>query len=165
MQKGGRSGPSTLLGRQLHCRPVVAVQLPPQPSAVKGGWALAVLGVLLLAGCSRGDRPSLGLVSGTVTLDGKPLAGARVIFEPVEGGRASTASTDNEGRYELIYIRTDKGAKVGPHNVRIFAGNSEQGRAEVVPARYNLQTTLRVEVKPGENERNFELTSGPQALP
>ncbi len=135
------------------------------PPHLNCGWALAVLGMLFLAGCSRGDRPSLGLVSGTVTLDGKPLAGARVIFEPVEGGRASTSTTDSRGRYELIYIRTDKGAKVGPHNVRIFAGNADLGRAEVVPPRYNLQTTLRVEVKPGENERNFELLSGPQSSP
>ena len=100
------------------------------------------------------------MVSGTVTLDGKPLADARVIFEPAEGGRASTGLTNAEGKYELIYIRKDKGAKLGPHLVRISVTNPDAANRELLPARYNAQTTLRADVKPGSNEINFTLTSG-----
>ena len=126
--------------------------------------AAAVVCLLLLSGCRHGDRPPLGMVSGTVTLDGKPLADARVIFEPAEGGRASTGSTDAEGKYELIYIRKDKGAKLGPHLVRISVTNPDAANVELLPARYNAQTTLRADVKPGSNEINFTLTSGRVAI-
>ena len=99
-------------------------------------------------------------MSGIVTFDGKPLAKARLTsFEPVEGGRASVGETDANGRYELTYIRKDKGAKVGSHCIRITAANSDEDKAEVVPPQYNRQTTLRAEVKPGTNECNFSLAS------
>ena len=113
----------------------------------------------VLAGCGQGDRPPLGMVHGTVTLDGKPLAGARLTFEPVEPGRASTGITDDDGKYELIYIRDDRGAKVGGHLVRISAPNPNSDGAELLPPRYNTQSTLKKEVKRGDNSIDFPLTS------
>ncbi len=38
--------------------------------------------LLTLAGCGHGDRPDLGQVHGTVTLNGKPLAGAGRVSSP-----------------------------------------------------------------------------------
>jgi hypothetical protein len=125
-------------------------------SVVRGLLACTAVGLLLLSACSRGDKPPLGTVSGTVTFDGKPLGDARVIFEPTEGGRASTASTDRDGKYALTYLRKEKGAKVGPHLVRITAANPG-----ILQARYNSQTTLRAEVKPGNNQIDFPLASNP----
>ena len=130
-----------------------------RPMARKAWLAAAVVCLLLLVGCSRSDRPPLGMVSGTVTLDGKPLADARLIFEPAEGGRASTGSTDREGKYELIYIRKDKGAKVGTHLVRISIANPDADNVELLPARYNTQSVLEAEVKQGDNTIDFPLTS------
>ncbi len=130
------------------------------PSHGRGRLAAAVVCLLLLSGCSRSDRPPLGMVSGVVTLDGKPLANARVIFEPTEGGRASTGLTNAKGEYELIYIRQDKGAKLGPHRVRVSVTNPDAAKAELLPGRYNAQTTLRADVKPGHNKIDFPLTSG-----
>jgi len=121
--------------------------------------AVACLTLLVLSGCGQSDRPPLGTVHGTVTLDGKPLAGASLVFEPVERGRASTAVTDADGRYELIYIRQDKGAKVGAHRVRITAANPDSAKAELLPLRYNAQSVLKAEVKPGDNCIDFPLTS------
>jgi hypothetical protein len=112
-----------------------------------------------LPGCRQSDRPTLGMVAGTVTLDGRPLAGANLVFEPVEGGRASTGYTDANGRYELFYIRRDKGAKVGRHKVVINAGDPDSGKAEIVPPRYNQNTTLEAEVKAGDNTLDFALTT------
>ena len=121
--------------------------------------AATCLAILLLSGCGRGDRPPLGTVSGTVTLDGKPLTGARLIFEPAAGGRASTGLTDDKGRYELIYIRKDKGAKVGAHLVRISIADSDAGNAELLPDRYNSRSVLKAEVKQGHNTVDFPLAS------
>ena len=114
--------------------------------------------VLLVSGCG-GDRPPLGAVSGVVTLNGLPLAGACVVFEPVEPGRASMGWTDDKGEYRLVYIRDEEGAKVGSHNVRITTANPEAGKPELLPAGYNVRTTLRRDVKAGRNEYDFTLTT------
>src|SRR5262245_49070668 len=57
---------------------------------------LLLLGGALLAGCSGGDRPELGYVSGTVTMDGEPLVGVIVTFKP-EQGRPAVDVTDADG--------------------------------------------------------------------
>jgi hypothetical protein len=56
--------------------------------------------LLLLAGYRRGDKLALGIVHGTVTLDGEPLANARLVFELVEPARASTGLSDANGKYQ-----------------------------------------------------------------
>lgn len=109
------------------------------------------------SGCGHGDRPPLGTVHGIVTLDGQPLAGAGLVFQPTEAGRASAATTDENGQYDLVYIRKDKGAKVGFHLARVSAVRSD--KSSLLPPRYNTQSILRVEVKPGDNTIDFPLTS------
>lgn len=142
-------------------------------------WSLLVLGLICLSlvGCgSKGDQPELGTVNGTVTLDGQPLAGVAVVFQP-DNGRPSRGMTDAQGKYELIYIRQTKGAKVGPHRVEIAPsedggveeteGDSEGGSTagskpaakSKIPARYNSKSELNVQVKSGDNKLNFELKS------
>ncbi|HID21363.1 MAG TPA: hypothetical protein EYP14_03065 [Planctomycetaceae bacterium] len=124
---------------------------------------LAVLAALVVvSGCGGGsDLPDLGRVSGTVTMDGKPLAGVVVTFEPVDGGRASIGKTDDNGQYELGYDAENKGAVVGKHRVRITTPTEapDPNFKDPIPAKYNSNTTLTEEVKPGKNEINFELTS------
>ena len=62
-----------------------------------GLWVLS----LALGGCGSGDdRPELGQVTGTITMDGTPLTGTVVVFSP-DNGRPSRGKTDAEGKYEL----------------------------------------------------------------
>lgn len=117
---------------------------------------------MIASGCGSSD---VGDVSGQVTLDGEPLEGAEVIFEPDEG-RPSRATTDAEGRYTLQYTADTMGAKVGPHTVRITTAETVVGEnyettetPERVPENYNTNSKLRVEVKPGSNEYDFPLKS------
>jgi len=130
---------------------------------------LARFGVIVLvaAGCSQsGDRPSIGAVTGTVTLDGQPLAGAWVIFYP-DGGRCSGGITDELGKYELLYLDDVKGAKVGHHKVVISTlmqpVDSPDGvaKGERVPRNYNslTSTTLEASVEPRSNIFDFPLES------
>jgi hypothetical protein len=114
--------------------------------------------LLMLSGCGS-DLPKLGAVKGKVTLDGKPLANAGVVFTPLDGGRQSMAVTDQDGNYELVYLRDIRGAKVGQHAVGIAAADGESAKQEPIPSRYNTQTTLRESVHPGANVINFTLTS------
>src|SRR5688572_21249891 len=64
--------------------------------------------------------PTLVPVSGTVTLDDRPLAGAHVTFEPVEGGLelVSTGVTDEAGKYSLS-CGEEPGAIPGTHRVQL----------------------------------------------
>jgi len=117
----------------------------------------------LIAGCGSGD--DLAQVKGKVTLNGQPLQGATVKFQPTaEGGSPSFGETDAHGRYELMYSFNTPGVMPGEHVVSIRtaatffdeAGN-ELEREERVPARYNTQTELKRTVEPGTNTINFEL--------
>jgi hypothetical protein len=57
---------------------------------------------LVLLGCSgAGAPPGSVSVSGTVTLDGKPVDQAAVAFIGNEGARLATASTDNAGKFTI----------------------------------------------------------------
>lgn len=117
---------------------------------------LMVLG--LNAGCSdeAPDMPELGQVHGTVTLDGKPLEGVTVLFEP-ERGRPSTAITDEAGQYEANYLINEPGVKLGPGTVRVEWGIDATGPK--IPARYGSQSELKLEVQPGENEFDIAMQS------
>lgn len=127
------------------------------------------LGVLLcgVAGCGGGGL-GLATVEGTVLLDGKPVNDATVIFEPEEGGRPSIGKTDVDGHYTLLYIEGTPGALPGKHKVRIstlIEADSESvdpqvqaGREEGIPANYNSETTLSIELNRGEDVmHNFSL--------
>ncbi len=137
---------------------------------VIAGRSLAMLlGVVLLTtGCTQADYGDLGRVSGTVTLDGKPYPNAEVTFSPEAGGRPSKGITDESGHYELIYIRTTKGAELGTHAVRITTIPKEEsapGQAqnatykEPLPTRYNTRSDLMREVAPGDTTIDFDLQS------
>ena len=138
---------------------------------------------LALCGCGSGDdRPELGQVTGTITMDGKPLVGTTVVFAP-DNGRPARGKTDAEGKYELTYIGQTLGAKIGHHRVEIAPNEEGEDEAEIeaatagesvatskppvtpkkigVPARYNVNTVLEADVKAGENVFDFKLESQP----
>lgn len=130
--------------------------------------AFAVLCSLgLAAGCAQKpkDLPDLAPVTGTVTMDGEPLAGVDVTFSSEVGGQVSGGTTDDTGRYELRYSGRLMGAKIGPHTVQITTPlrevPGEPAWKEKVPAKYNRKTELKADVKPGPapNTIDFELKS------
>lgn len=121
----------------------------------------------LSAGCgSKG--PKIAYVTGRVTMDGKPLADATVVFIP-EDGRPAGATTDEDGNYVLNFSGGRKGALPGLSTVRIMTmrdasedenGKPIPGRRETVPAKYNTDTTLTFDVQSDQrNTANFELES------
>jgi hypothetical protein len=127
---------------------------------------------LLVSGCSEGG-PEIAGVKGKVTMDGKPLANAAVVFVP-EKGRPAGARTDAEGNYELTFTEGRKGTMPGVNKVRISTaadpsetpeGKRIPAQPETVPMKYNAQTELTFTVEADkENIANFDLESG-GALP
>jgi hypothetical protein len=92
------------------------------PAIFLAAHVLAMFGLVVLSGCGKkgADYASLNLarVTGKITLNREPLVGATVIFE-AEEGRYSYGTTDDYGRYTLMYNSEQAGVQAGKKNVRI----------------------------------------------
>ena len=113
-----------------------------------------------VSGCS--DRPDLAPAGGKVTLDGQPMPGAVVTFQPVAGGRLGTAETDADGVYQITTFGPDvDGAIVGEHFVGVVRvggpGASKPAAAQPVDANSlsNLGVTTDEESKRQESEIQY----------
>ena len=127
--------------------------------------ATAALLSISCFGCSSGtpgNLPNLSPVTGTVTLDGKPLADAYVNFAP-ENARPSSGQTDADGVFTLTFNDQLDGAAVGTHKVtittRMVPSLPTAAPPPPVPPRYNINSELTATVKSGDNTIDFELTS------
>lgn len=139
-----------------------------------------------LLGCSATndiDYGSVDLVSvsGTVTLDGQPLQRAVITFEDPENGTFSFARTDSSGRYTLQFDSQMDGVIAGKKIVQISTtrnvlglkgeegveegeSSTEGGAApkatqEAVPACYNKESKLSLEVTSSTTTFDFDLKS------
>ncbi|MCI0463211.1 MAG: hypothetical protein L0Z62_40205 [Gemmataceae bacterium] len=123
---------------------------------------LAVLA--LAAGCSSG--PATGDVTGTVTVDGKtPPSGSSITFIPTDGKSPTAGSLIEEGKYTArvpvgtakVEIRVPR--VIGKSKAREGPGAGGDLVEESLPARYNDNTELKLDVKSGRNEKNWDLKS------
>jgi len=99
-------------------------------------------------GCGRnGPRPVP--VSGTVTVDGEPLAGGAIMVAP-EKGRAAGGRIGPDGRFELSSWQLGDGVALGSHRVEVIATKPLPGnrRQWLVPKNVRSLATspLRLEV-------------------
>lgn len=99
------------------------------------GWSFLPL-IFLVVGCGG---PAIAPVSGVVKLDGQPLAGVLVAFNPDDMYSTEhpqvTAMTDTDGRFELKSRGGESGAVVGQYRITVtdppkLAGTSPQPKAE-----------------------------------
>ena len=120
--------------------------------------ACFVILMACFAGCGK-TAPELAPVTGRITLDGKPLENADILFQPDGSKPPSTGRTDANGRYELAYKRAVMGGRVGSNTVRITISPEVVANPPNIPARYNTESELTKEVKSGQNEFNFDLTT------
>lgn len=127
------------------------------------GFALLAL---MLLGCGQ-KGPATATVSGTIKLNGEPVEGAVVLFQPVGEGRSSRGLTDANGRYTLTYTADQKGALIGEHIVsvskskkRIVDDNGnvvDPGEPEIFPPSANSQSELKANVVRGSNTFDFDI--------
>lgn len=134
---------------------------------------VAITGMLsvVLLGCGvSGDGLNRQAVSGTITMEGSPLAAGTIQFLP-DGGDPAKAigggAPITGGAYE---IAADSGLPPGKYIVTISApaggadagGGPGSGAAlpkETIPEKYNTASTLKAEVKAGaSNTFDFQLT-------
>jgi hypothetical protein len=114
--------------------------------------------LILIAGCGK-RGPQIAPVHGRVTLDGQPLAGADIQFQPEGSERPSRGRTDSDGRFELMFKRGQPGATVGPHTIRIWVSREVVKNPPIIAAKFDARSELRREVKSGDNEFDFDVTT------
>jgi hypothetical protein len=132
---------------------------------------LCLLALGLLCGC--GANNGLAPVQGRVLLDGQPIAGAAVLFEPESGGVPATGVTDASGQFSLTTSGRGAGASLGKNSVCvskqvIAQPNRKVEEGEIVamksetPVKYASPQTsgLTIDVKPGMPPVELQLQSG-----
>jgi hypothetical protein len=126
--------------------------------------ALLPVAALLAAGCS--DSPTRTL-SGTVTLDGEPLKEGTVRFVPVDtktGGTAGAAIKDGKFTAEVplgeLRVEISAPKVVGKRKAYDTPDSPMVDIVkELIPARYNVNSDLRVTIKKGGQKETFALVS------
>lgn len=135
---------------------------------------LSGLSIAVLAnGCGSQSGLERPAVSGAVLLDGKPIESGTISFVPAPGSKGPAAGgIIKTGKYS---IADGNGAAVGTARVEIHSskmtgkmikvgspmppGTMIEETVEAVPAKYNTDSTLTVDIKAGANTHDFDLKS------
>lgn len=158
---------------------------------IAGKFAFPAVFVCLtvVAGCATKwpeDYPArFEPVTGTITLDGKPLEHVQVTFVPMrEGGVLATGETDVSGRYRLSYYKTT-GTPAGEYRAILSYRTDPKGvpitkamnssllmplevsqAVERLPQKYSTRDSqLKANVVEGSNEIDFALEGPLSELP
>jgi len=123
--------------------------------------------------CTGCENTLPATVSGTVTIDGEEVTGnvaGDVMFHPDGGGAMAMAPLQSDGTFAITTGST-KGLEPGLYNVTVTVVETEPeppGGYQNAPAQKPLSASkysdrdkseLTADVKPGENEFNFDVTS------
>ena len=130
-------------------------------SGCRVAWIL--IGCLVCCGCSRSNRAT---VSGSVTVDGEPAKVGAISFFAVDNKAPTAGAQIVDGTYSaevtpgmcMVQVRVSK--IVGEKKL-YDTPNSPVRKvwAEVLPAKYNDNTELKLEVKQGSNTQDYHLKS------
>jgi hypothetical protein len=137
-------------------------------------WATPTICLLSLlvatagsGGCGPADEFQHVSVSGKVMLAGKPMKGGTITFVPLASGPAAYG-TITDGAYAIARA---EGPGPGDYRVEIsniqptgrrvpdseYPGKTIEETRNTVPGRYNLNSSLRAEVK-GSGDQTFDFT-------
>ncbi len=134
--------------------------------------ALVGLAAVIVGGC--GKPYSVVPVSGTVTLDNKPVEGVVVIFQPVAGpgvidpGPGSSGMTDASGKFTLHLVTDQKkaGAVAGKHRVTLGTKREQapdddtiKVTKSLIPPKYEKTPQEFTVPAGGTDKADFRLTS------
>lgn len=129
-------------------------------------WTLLVpILTCLVTGCGSGDPggPPVYTVNGTVAFLGEPLSDADLLVRSVDG-KHSAGTRVTDGKFSVT-------APAGMAIVEITSlrdvpgefreenpGERTPVREQFLPAKYNTQSELKLEIKPNAEAVTFELT-------
>jgi hypothetical protein len=123
-------------------------------------WTLLLITGCLAVSGGCGPTSSRRAVKGTVTYQGKPLENGTITFQTTTAPPAMAGGSPiKDGKYE---IPADKGLEPGTYRVLISAAGppakqtvaeraagASPRASEVIPAKYNAESTLTAEITSG----------------
>lgn len=130
---------------------------------------IVIIAVLIsMIGCGGATtRRATLTVKGKVTLDGKPVEGGTILFEPKDGKGGAVSASIMDGNYET---RVEPGVKVVrinyPKLLRTepaYPGSKDSPMinvtTEMIPDKYNSQSRLEKDLTEAPGSTDFSLTS------
>jgi hypothetical protein len=131
---------------------------------VRFALGIALFGLFLAAiGCGGGHK--MADISGTVKVDGNPVDGS-MTFVPVDGNSQTAGCEIKNGKYSaqvpIGMMKVSISVPVLDYKKKLYnTPDSPTGdmMKESLPARYNAETELTVEIKSGSNQKDWELQS------
>ncbi len=124
---------------------------------------LALLALTAVVGCGTGG-PAMGTVVGAVTVDDQPAPEGAISFVPLDGMSPTAGTKIVDGRYRAevpvgsfrVEIRIPK--VVGQRKAYNTPDSPMVSISkEILPAHYNDDSKLELDVQSGTNKHDFEL--------
>ena len=125
-----------------------------------------ILLLLLLSGSLLGCGPSVGTVTGEVTIDGKPMESGVISFVPADSNGEPVTVDVKGGKYSLEAVAGEKKVQI---SAPVIVGKQKEYDGpdaplmeitqESLPPKYHSATELTFEVKPGSNTKNWQLST------
>jgi hypothetical protein len=124
------------------------------------------LGLLLVVSTAIGcgdSKPKHYPVSGTVTLDSKPLAEGFIYFKDPQVGAIDSFEI-KDGQFKGEALAGNRRVEVTSYSAKgkmvDVAGVKQEVRQNLIPNRYSLESTLTADVTPeGPNQFTFDLVT------
>jgi hypothetical protein len=125
---------------------------------------MGLLAMAAVAGCMDVGKSD---VTGTVTLDGQPVAAGSITFVSQGGELRREGAVIQDGKFQASLppgkykIELNAQKVVGKRTQVGMDGKNEEVEIteELFPERYNTQTELSEEIKPGQNTLKLDLKS------
>jgi len=124
-------------------------------------WGL--MAAIAITGCSD---PNVGVVRGTVTINGVPPKSGSIAFFPTDGKSRIAGTEIVDGQYTLEVPRGPAKVEVRVPKVvgqkKLYDTPESPVKdlmAESLPPKYNDATELTLDVQPGENRQDYDLTT------
>lgn len=127
------------------------------------GCAYVLVLASFLTGCKK---PTTGTVSGTIAVDGAPAKMGSIAYFPTDRKSATAGGEIVDGKYTAkvplgtskVEIRVPK--VVGQKKLYDTPNSPVKPLMdESLPAKYNDASELTIDVKPGENRQDYQLTT------
>lgn len=141
-------------------------QLHNTPRSCRRGalWTIGLLS-LAVAGCAKPGDPNLITASGRVTLNGRPVEGALVVFSTrVLDAKPANAVTDKDGRYEIQTYQGGStqydGAYKGKYYVAISKIRPTKKAREFSPDPEVIQAMSQAEKRELARKMQVKMTPG-----
>jgi hypothetical protein len=130
---------------------------------ISAEWPTLLLAALLIVGCGKSN---IGIVTGTISVDGAPAKSGSIAFFPLNRKSSTAGAEIVDGRYTAkvalgtakVEIRVPK--VVGQKKLYDTPDSPiKQIMSESLPRKYNDETELMLDVQPGKNVQDYDLTT------